>query len=56
MTTIEYYAFSYCSGLTSVIIGNGVESIGEGAFLNCLGLTSVTIPDGVTAIGEAAFL
>ena len=48
-------AFSNCSGLTSVTIGNGVTSIGGGAFKGCYGLTSITIPDGVTSIGSSAF-
>jgi hypothetical protein len=32
-------AFAYCSGLTSVTIGNGVTSIGYGAFNSCTSLT-----------------
>ena len=44
----------YCSGLTSVTIGNGVSSIGGLAF-NLCNLTSVTIPDSVTSIGGVAF-
>ena len=34
--------------LTSIIIPDGVKSIGYGAFDNCTGLTSLTIPDSVT--------
>ena len=49
------YAFSYCSGLTSVTISNSVTNIGEGAFSNCSGLTSVTIPNRVKSIGYQAF-
>lgn len=41
--------------ITSVIIENGVTSIGSDAFSDCIGLTSVTIPDSVTSIGSAAF-
>ena len=52
---ILYGAFSGCTGLTSVTIGNGVTSIGMGAFYNCTGLTSITIPDSVTSIGAGAF-
>ena len=32
ITSIGYYAFEYCSSLTSVTIGNGVTSIGSDAF------------------------
>ena len=48
-------AFSGCSGLTSVTIGNGVTTIGDRAFFGCSGLTSVTIPDSVTTIDDYAF-
>ena len=55
VTTIDRYAFSDCSGLTSVTIPNTVTSIGEYAFSGCSGLTSVTIPNSVTSIGSSAF-
>ena len=53
--SIGSYAFSFCSGLTSVAIPNSVTSIGDQAFLGCRGLTSVTIPNSVTSIGQSAF-
>ena len=37
--------------LNSVIINEGVTTIGQDAFLYCSGLTSVTIPSSVTTIG-----
>lgn len=52
---ILYGAFHNCSMLTSVILGNGVTSIGESAFYDCAGLTSVTIGNGVTSIEGSAF-
>ena len=48
-------AFAYCTGLTSVTIGNGVTNIGSQSFYGCTGLTSITIPDSVTSIGARAF-
>jgi hypothetical protein len=55
VTSIGDYAFSGCSGLTSVTIPAGVTSIGIAAFNACSGLTSVTIPAGVTTIGYGVF-
>ena len=47
-----FYNKSY---VKSVIIENGVTSIGSYAFEDCTSLTSVTIPDSVISIGDDAF-
>ena len=41
--------------ITSVVIGEGVTSIGESAFSQCSNLTSITLPASLTTIGEYAF-
>ena len=43
------------SNIKTVIIKNGVTSIGDWVFYNCSSLTSVTIPNSVTNIGDYAF-
>jgi len=55
VTTIGDYAFSNCSGLTSVTIPASVTSIGVAAFNGCSGLISATIPSSTTTIGNSAF-
>jgi len=52
---IEDYAFSVCSGLTSVTIPYGVTSIGDSAFSECSALRTITIPGSVTSIGKDVF-
>ncbi|MBO5553033.1 MAG: leucine-rich repeat protein [Paludibacteraceae bacterium] len=47
--------YSYQKIITSVIIEDGVSSIGSKAFLNCSKLTSLTIPPSVTSISNIAF-
>ncbi len=39
----------------SVVIGEGVTSVGGGAFSGCTSLTSLTFSDSVTSIGMSAF-
>ena len=48
MTTIGFYAFYECSGLTSVTIPNSVTSIENWAFYACSGLTSINVDEGNT--------
>ncbi len=45
VTSIDYYAFYNCSGLTSVTIPSSVTSIDEYAFSGCSSLTAVHITD-----------
>ena len=54
-TCIKKDAFSGCSSLQSVTIGNSVTNIGYAAFFSCSSLKSVTIPNSVTNIGGVAF-
>ena len=55
MTRIGDYAFSGCSGLTSITIPNSVTVIGWEAFCGCSSLTSITIPNSVISIEYGAF-
>ena len=47
--------YGFRSQVKTVVIENGVTSIGNSAFYGCSSLTSVTIPNSVTSIGDLAF-
>ena len=47
VTAIGEYAFSSCSGLTSITIPSSVTSIGNYAFSGCSELKTIYIPSGV---------
>ena len=55
VTSIGFYAFWSCIGLTSITIPNSVTSIGFYAFQYCSSLTSIEIPSSVTSIGRGTF-
>jgi hypothetical protein len=56
VTIIGYYAFTTCSGLTSVTIPASVTNIWPLAFSFCSSLTNATIPASVTLIEPGLFL
>ena len=49
------YAFSHCSGLTSVAIPDGVTSIGNCTFYECTRLTGAYFKGNAPSIGAAVF-
>ena len=55
VTGIEDETFYRCSELTSVVLPNGLKSIGEHAFRSCTKLSSVVLPSSLLSIGEGAF-
>ena len=52
---VDLNTLAYDNEIHTVIIGEGVTSIGSSAFDMCNNLTSVTIPNSVTSIGRQAF-
>lgn len=55
VTKIGEEAFSRCTGLKTISLNDGIESIGDWAFYGCSSLSSVYIPKSVTDIGTSAF-
>lgn len=54
-SVIPYYSYSDIPNLETVVLENGITSIGEYAFKGCDLLTDVVVPDSVTRIGYGAF-
>ena len=52
---IGSYAFSGCTGLTSLALPNSVKTIGIATFCDCSGLTSVSLPHGLDTVDYGAF-
>lgn len=55
VTAIGSYAFKDCTGLTSVIIPEGVTTIKADAFYNCTNLVSIKLPTTLTSIWDYVF-
>lgn len=54
--SIEYMAFTDCSGMTNINIPQTVNKIGYGAFSYCSGIKKIDIPNSVSEIGNYAFI
>ena len=54
-TLLSPFAFSNCSNLISVLLGNQLSAIPEGTFQNCRNLRSISLPDQITQLGPLAF-
>lgn len=48
-------AFEECSKLTTLNLGQALETVGDCAFQNCTNVTKLTFPDATTEIGSSAF-
>lgn len=55
VTSIKEKAFLYCTSLTSVIIPEGVKSIGYWCFEGCSRLSSITFPSSIISIDSDCF-
>ncbi|MBQ4644370.1 MAG: leucine-rich repeat domain-containing protein [Clostridia bacterium] len=51
---IPWYMYSY--NIKTIVINEGVTTIGAMAFCNCKYVTDIPIPDSVTSIGMGAFI
>jgi len=47
--------YSYRYAISTVVLKNGVQNVGQHAFYDCQGLMSITIPDSVYSVDNSAF-
>lgn len=55
VTSVAEKSFYKCNWLRSVIIPNGVDSIGREAFCSCRNLQSIRLSENLTSIEESTF-
>ena len=55
IVTIAERVFMGCDALTSLELGNRLETVGEKAFAYCPRLCSVTLPESLYSLGVSAF-
>ena len=55
VTTIDKYAFSYCSAIVNIIFSDNLTTIDEYAFNHCYKLKDVIIPSNVTTLANGTF-
>ena len=48
-------AFAYCTKLETLVLKDGVTTLGDYAFEGCTNLTSVVLPESLTTIGNEVF-
>ena len=52
---VNYNCYGFPSEVTSVVLQQGLQQVGDNAFDGCSSLTSVTFPEGLQQVGEHAF-
>ena len=53
-TLVGYGAFHNCSNITTIVLNEGVKTIGEFAFTSGAQLSDLSIPDSVTSIAQGS--
>lgn len=55
LQTIQFGAFSSCSGLTRITLPDTVTELGGCAFQNCWGLQEIQLGEGITSLADGLF-
>lgn len=55
VVSVGHYAFRQCTGLTAVVLDEGVARVDTGAFYGCSGVTALSLPSTLAFAGNVAF-
>lgn len=55
VVSVANYAFYSCTGLTAVVLPEGLTQVGIGSFYQCSGVTALTLPSTLVSVGNGAF-
>jgi hypothetical protein len=55
LISVGQFAFRFCTGITRIVIEEGIDRIEDYAFVGCSGVTSIELPSTLTEVGRGAF-
>jgi len=56
VNVVGRFAFRLCTGITKIVIEEGIDSIGSYAFLGCSGVKTIELPASLKSVARGAFV
>ena len=53
---IGKFAFRFCTGITKIVVEEGITAIEDYAFIGCSGVTAIELPASLERVGRGAFV
>ena len=53
---IGKFAFRFCTGITKIVVEEGITAIEDYAFIGCSGVTTIELPASLERVGRGAFV
>ena len=53
---IGKFAFRFCTGITKIVVEEGITAIEDYAFVGCSGVTAIELPASLERVGRGAFV
>ena len=50
------FAFRFCTGITKIVVEEGITAIEDYAFIGCSGVTTIELPASLERVGRGAFV